>query len=381
MPAIPYLKKRIGQTYLVWFQNSNLYLQLEEPAWFVFRKTTKGYKAETIAKEFATRYAISKAQSLKFVLSVRLDAAKMNKVDEVSKHGLQFLETLDNHKFSPFSIHNYRLGDQLISFAYETRHFEHYLHPLISHFETTERSDEMPVFELFAYQERIVFRFNGQVKGSWTKDETHLVKGLIFMFLINVIHNKTDADWLMTVHASAITNGKKTILFSAPPNHGKTTIAALLQTIGYQLISDDFVPIDRNTFNAYPFPIAMSVKQTSMELLASLYPALEQKTLNYISPEKSVRFLPAKHQIDVYRAIYPVHEFIFIHYDKSVDFILEKLDPIKAIKLLLDQAWVVPTAGNAALLFEWITQISFFKLTYSNNQKALETITNLFDHD
>jgi len=369
MPAIPYLKKRIGQTYLVWFQNSNLYLQLEEPAWFVFRKTTKRYKAETIAKEFATRYGISKSKSLKFVRSVRSDAAKMNKVDDVPKLDNLVLETLDDHKFTPFSIHQYRLGDQLISFSYETHHFEHYLHPLISHFETEEIENEMPVFELFAHQDRIVFRFNGKVKGSWTKDETHLVKGLIFMFLINVIHKKTDADWLMTVHASA------------PPNHGKTTIAALLQTLGYQLISDDFVPIDRNSFNAYPFPIAMSVKQTSMELLSSLYPALEQKTLNYISPEKSVRFLPAKHQIDVYRAIYPVHEFIFIHYDKSVDFILEKLDPIKAIKLLLDQAWVTPTKGNATLLFEWITQISFYKLTYSNNQKALETITNLFDHD
>src|SRR5690606_33142888 len=137
------------------------------------------------------------------------------------------------------------------------------------------------LFELFKSQDMIVFRFNGEVKGTWKKDETHLVKGLIFMYLINVIHGKTEADWLMTVHASAISNGRKTILFSAPPNHGKTTIAALLQNRGYKLISDDFVPIDRNSLKAYPFPIAMSVKQTSMDLLASLFPGLEQKPLNF----------------------------------------------------------------------------------------------------
>jgi hypothetical protein len=196
-----------------------------------------------------------------------------------------------------------------------------------------------------------------------------------------VIHNKTDADWLMTVHASAITNGKKTILFSAPPNHGKTTIAALLQAQGYKLISDDFVPIDRNSFHAYPFPIAMSVKQSSMDLLASLYPALEQKQLNYISPEKSVRYLESNDSFDVANDVYPVHEFIFIEYNKSVDFKWEKLDPLKAMKLLLDQAWVAPNIGNAEILFDRILQTSFIKLTYSNNQKALEAITNLFDHD
>jgi hypothetical protein len=185
----------------------------------------------------------------------------------------------------------------------------------------------------------------------------------------------------MTVHASAITNGKKTILFSAPPNHGKTTIAALLQSRGYKLISDDFVPIDRNSFKAYPFPIAMSVKQTSMDLLASLFPALEQKTLNYISPEKSVRFLPPNANPDVTKEVFPVRDFVFIQYNSSVDFIWEKLDPLKAMKLLLDQAWVTPIKGNTEILFERIMELSFYQLTYSNNEKALDAIANLFDHD
>jgi hypothetical protein len=201
------------------------------------------------------------------------------------------------------------------------------------------------------------------------------------MFLINVIHDKTDADWLMTVHASAITNGKKTILFSAPPNRGKTTIAALLQSRGYQLISDDFVPIDRNFFRAYPFPIAMSVKQTSTDLLASFFPSLEQKPLNYISSEKSVRYLPAIDNTDVINCILPVHEFIFIEYNKSVDFKWEKLDPLKAIMLLLDQAWIAPNNGNAEILFDQFMKNSFYQLTYSDNEKALNTITNLFNND
>jgi hypothetical protein len=380
MPTIPYIKKRNGKTYLVCLQNSNQYIQLEEPAWFVFRKLLRRCKTETIAKVFAIRYGTGYEESLILVNDIRSQIENINRTDNLQVTIEPASEDLKKHQFSPFSIHHYKFGNRVIAFSYETRHFEHYLHPLIAHFETEEAYDEMLYFELFAWHEQIVFRFNGEVKGIWTKDETHLVKGLIFMFLINVMHNKTDSDWLMTVHASAIANGKKTVLFSAEPGKGKTTIAAMLQARGYQLISDDFVPIDRNSFSAFPFPIAMSVKQGSMDLLVPLFPELEQQTLTYISPEKSVRYLPPLH-FDVAQSVFPVREFIFIEYNSSVDFVWEKLDPVKAIKLLFDQVWVSPNQGNAAILFDRIMQISFFKLTYSNNQKALDAITNLFDHD
>jgi len=380
MPAIRYLKKRIGHTYLVWFQNSNLYAQLEEPSWFVFRKTVKRYKADTIASEFSLRYDISPDVSLVFVRKLRLEIEEMNQLTIAPDNINQVSDELSEYKFVPYSTHYYDLGNRMITFSYETRLFEYYLHPLIAHFETNPGLSDLPLFELFSYQERIIFRHDGVIRGSWNKDETHLLKGLIFMYLINTMHDKTDADWLMTIHASAITNGKKTILFSAAPGKGKTTIAALLQTRGYPLISDDFVPVDRDSLNAYPFPIAMSVKQGSMDLLASQFPDLEQKPVTYISPEKCVRYLPPNHT-EVIKAIYPVKEIIFIEYNNLVDFVWEKLDPVKSIKLLLDQAWVLPAPENAVRLFDWILRTNFYQLTYSNNEKALDAITNLFDHD
>jgi hypothetical protein len=380
MPEISYLKKRIGQSYLVWFQNSNLYFQLEEPAWFVFRKTVKRHKSATIAREFAVRYGIAPGESLTFVKDIRSQIEKMNQHDNVQNSADQFPAGLNDLPFIPYSVHHYLLGTHLITFSFENRTFEHYIHPLIAHFETTKQTPGVPLFELFAHKEKIVFRHNGEVKGVWTKEETQFVKGQIFMTLVNEMHHKTDADWLMTVHASAITNGKKTILFSAAPGSGKTTIAALLRVRGYRLISDDFVPVDRS-FRAYPFPITMSVKEGSMELLTPIFPELKQKTLTYISPEKSVRYLAPDHFPDVTSEIYPVHEFIFVQYDPSVDFAWEKLDPISGMKQLLQEAWVAPAKGNAGILFNRVDQISFYKLTYSNNQKALDAVTNLFDHD
>lgn len=379
MSFISFIKRKIGQTYLIWFKNSNQYFQLEEPAWFVFSRTIKRYKAETIAVKFAHRYGTDLDESRIFVADIRQKIDEMNRI--VNQENEQDKPTTDlaSYTFIPQSVHCYSLDGKTIKFSFETQLLEDYIHLLVKHLEVPEDGLATPLFELFFFQEKIVFRIDNKVKGIWAPDESHLVKGKIFMELTNVMHNKTDEDWLMTVHASAITNGKKTILFSAAPGSGKTTMAALLQAKGFQLISDDFVPIDRYSFHAYPLPIAMSVKEGAMKTLELLYPTLNETPLNYISSEKSVRYLPAENQF--INKIYPVHEFIFIQYNKSVDFVWEKLNPVQAIRLLLDQTWVIPTDGNPDLLFDFVSQKSFFQLTYSNNQKALEVITNLMNHD
>jgi len=379
MATIPYVKRKIGKSYLVWFQNSNLYFQLEEPAWFVFRKTIKGYKTETIAKEFSLRYSIESEESLAFVIGIRRKIEEMNKPEKQITPIGKTLETLSKYDFAPYSIHQYQLGDHKIEFSYGTDWLENYIHPLIHHLETLVESDTKFLFELFTFQDRIVFRSNNIVKGSWVSEESHIVKGKIFLELINVLHDKTDDDWLMTVHASAITNGSKTLLFSAPPGSGKTTIAAMLQAQGYQLISDDFVPIERDSLNAYPFPIAMSVKEGSLNLLSSLFPTLENEPLNYITSEKSVRYLPFENKM--MNLVHPVVGFIFVKYDNTINFILEKLDTVCAVKLLLEQSWIAPTNGNAEIFLDKVLENSFFQLTYSNNQMALEAIVQLFENE
>lgn len=379
MANIPYIKKKIGQSYLVWFQNSNLYFQLEEPAWFVFNKINRRYKSETIAKECAQRYSQPYEEAIRFVNEMRRNIEEINKTYRKSHSTKKEMEAFLNHEIHPFSVHKYHLDAKVIRFSFETDWLEDYIHPLIQHLETRKGKTVTSEFELFTADDWVVFRLNGEVKGTWTKDESHFTKGKIFLELINVLYEKTDLDWLMTVHASAVTNGRKTILFSAEPGSGKTTMAALLKNEGYHVISDDFVPIDINLFNAYPFPIAMSVKEGSMELLTSLYPELEKGPMYQTSPTKNVRFLPVKNEI--MKMIYPVEEFIFVSFDQNEDFRMEKLDLLDAFKLLLDQIWVPPSPNNVETLFERIQQASFYQLTYSNNQRALDAINQMFEND
>lgn len=381
MPAIKYLKKKIGLAYLVWFQNSNLYTQLEEPAWFVFKKTVKRHKAETIALECSHRYGLTFNECLKFVNDIRSNIKQMNRSVEILDKDKTYPVDLNTKRFKVFSTRRYQLTENMIEFSVENQQFESYIHPLIGYLETNKTNKKISQFELFEYEENSVFRLNGEVKGIWTRSETNRLIGFIYMSMINEMYNKTDDFWLMTVHAAALTNGRKTILIPAESGSGKTTMAAMLQNHGYQLISDDFVPIDRHLFRAWPFPIAMSVKQGAMDVLSQIYPDLEKKPIKLTSSKKNVRYLTPYYNPEFSELAFPIKEVVSIKYDSLVEFEFKKADKLKSIKLLLDQSWILPNAGNAGAFLDQVSQWSFYQLTYSNNEKALDAISKLFDHD
>jgi hypothetical protein len=195
------------------------------------------------------------------------------------------------------------------------------------------------------------------------------------------MYNKSDDFWLMTVHAAALTNGKKTILIPAESGSGKTTMAAMLQNRGYRLLSDDFVPIDRHFFRAWHFPIAMSVKQGALEVLSTMYRDLEEKPVNETPAKKSVRYLCPDYDPEKPNDAFPVKDVIMIKYDPKVEFEFKKAGRIDAIKLMLDQSWILPNPGNAKIFLDQVDQWSFYQLTYSNNELALDVIDELFDYE
>ena len=114
MPDILYLKKRIGHSYLVWFQNSNMYFQLQEPAWFVFSKIVRRHKSSTIALEFAQRYSTTPQESITFVDEIRSQVMKMNLPASHTIKEEQFSDIPDNYTYTPYSVHHYQLGDGLM---------------------------------------------------------------------------------------------------------------------------------------------------------------------------------------------------------------------------------------------------------------------------
>ena len=379
MRKIEFIQKPIEDSHLVWMKNSDLYFKLEEPAWFVFRRVAENHDTETIAQDFSNEFEQTYDASIKFVSELRQRIDTMNQPRHSTKKGQATNNEACNVEFNAYAKHRYHLLNSTIEFAFETDWLENYTHPLLQHLETKEPAKITSKFELFTSNNRVVFRRDKIVIGNWPNNKSEYVKGRILLELANVIYCKTDSDWLMTLHASAITNGRKTILFSAAPGSGKTTFAALLQANGYHILSDDFVPLERDSFKAYSLPLAMSVKPGSLDLLSQFYPDLNENELVRSNTNKIVKYLPIN--AETIEMVFPVNEIVFIKYDRSTDFLLEKIDPIDALNTVIDEAWIPPTPENVATFMDRISKTSFYRLTYSNNPKAINAITQMFKND
>jgi hypothetical protein len=148
-----------------------------------------------------------------------------------------------------------------------------------------------------------------------------------------------------------------------------------MQKKGYTLLSDDFVPIERDSKKCYPFPAAMSVKQGSKEILSTEFPSLaNDENKYYTHGNKTVSYLA----FSEFANPIPTKEIIFIKYNPDVDFEIEEIKRVEALKMLLEETWTYPSPESAGSFIDWFLTVRCVRRTYSNNEKAIDKIAQLF---
>lgn len=398
-----FISKKYRGLHFVWLQKSNTYLMLKEPAFDILTFIAEGKPNNLICDHLKNQYHFLPQVASQLIEGFQNELALLNQT--VAGRNDMDMKPYESHNFTAYSQRFYRAGNRIIEFSFETPLFESYLHPLIAHLEVGPTDNVSHKFELFGLNRRIVLRrdfsefISGKnqnvviskgkpvlastvknVLGTFQDDETHLLKGKIFIQLASALYEVPEDEWLMAVHASALTNGKKTILFTASPGGGKSTLAAILQKNGYRLISDDFVPFNQKGLACY-FPAAMSVKEGALKTLLPYYPSLNSKPENIITPEKRVRYLAEELNAAGFDERFPVSEVIFVGYNPKVSLRLRKLQRAKGISQFLNQVYIKPEKLFAQHFMNWALKTKFYQLTYSDNESAIKAISNLFDND
>jgi len=379
MDNIFYIYKKLNNSRIVWLKRSNQYINLKEPAFDVFQmlagETGKRIISEILREKYG--FDISLCQNLieniDTLISENISPDENN--PEITGNS-----NVGSFEFIPFSTRQYQFNDKLFSVSFENKNIENWFHPIFSHHELPKTEEAHYHFELFSFNGKLVFRF-------WETDEKQNKGDLpifeaknLFAKLANLIYNKTENDWLMTVHASAITNKKKTILITASSGSGKTTLAALLLTKNLHLVSDDLVSVDKQ-LNAYNFPSAMSVKRGALNSLLDFYPELKDKKEFHFSDEKKVRYLTTASHTNENPGFYPVKEVVFVQYDPKTEFKLTRLKRFNGIKRFLENAYIPPDEECAGIFLDWALKTSFYSLTYSDKEKATSAMIKIFEND
>jgi hypothetical protein len=70
---------------------------------------------------------------------------------------------------------------------------------------------------------------------------------------------------------------------------------------------------------------------------------------------------------------------VFVKYNPNTDLIFEPLPILDALHLFLQDAWVGDDLKRAKKFIHWFSKLTFYKLEYGNNKKAIEVLTRLMD--
>lgn len=89
----------------------------------------------------------------------------------------------------------------------------------------------------------------------------------------------------LLVHASAVEADERALLFPAPMEAGKSTLAAGLLRSGYRYVTDEAVVIDVATLEVQPYPRPISLDRGAWSLLPDLRPPLSNRVERFCTEQ------------------------------------------------------------------------------------------------
>jgi hypothetical protein len=413
----PRIIKKIGDSHVAWFGESNRWLEFREPAWFVYHKHEAGENEENLVAQLSARYGLPQAEALRFYREI-LEGIRKSSVPVAGNDPVP--ERLaDNPVFddSRFRRRHYIINGKPVTITYGSQELEHYIHRPLAWLQTEHptgnslhlrvgKNSQTP----FPGREKPYFLYAGD-RTEYLFDDAGAMKHRLYVMITSHIYDIPGNDWMSFIHASAVTNGSQAILLSSASGSGKSTMAAMLQLTpdengmpqpasrdlppsgtdrnpspapgrSLYFVSDDFVPIDSVSLKAHMFPAALTIKAGSFPVVEKYYHAGDDADSDYERfKNPGLRYLrPRLPSYDKYKPS-EVRKIVFIRYNPQVRFKIEKLPVIKALTLFHEEAWVSHNPDHVRKFVDWFVTLSCYRIEYSELSQALKAIRELFGEE
>ena len=390
IPSEKRVIKEIGSSQVVWFPESNRWVEFKEPAWFIYKMYEKDQDKNLISDQLAIRYDLPEKEADRFLEEVVEGIENAKRPLENHYPGISESEKYTRHEFKPYFTHHYLIKGQQVTVSYGTSLLEHYIHRPLAHLETKKERKGAAVFQVYELrdeEDKYILRYNvNRQQPDKIFEDPGILKHSLYTAITSHIYGIPEDEWMSFIHASAITNGREALLLSSSSGSGKSTMAALLQSQKskephkeFFFMSDDFVPVDAYSRMAHVFPAALTVKEGSFDVVARLYKPQNDSDSDFMkTSRRQTRYLHPKFQQPDQYMPQPVRTIVFIKFDKNADFKMEKLPVTSALAIFHQEAWVSHNPRHARAFIDWFVTLDCYMLEYSDNYKAMKAISELF---
>jgi hypothetical protein len=371
-----YISKSFNGKKILWFKSKNKYLILEDSFSILLDKYLNGISFRDFVFLCKSEYNLEHKDSSSLYENCSELIEQINSIPSIlSPQIIDHIPQIENN----ITI-TYQWNGEKVCINYTSEKLKALVHPKIQHLAVQTESEHSHI-HIFKLDNQIGFSIAEECCGLWSYKEFHLFQGKLSMHLLNQFTHKNDEDWLATLHASAVYKQDSCLVLLGVSGKGKSTATSLLMTNGYQLLADDFVPIEAEAKRIFAFPQAVSIKEAMVNPLSDYFPHLLSSISKKKNDEIQFRYLyPEINQLQVQKSK-KCKAFIFIHYSKGSKTKFKLLTKTRALELLIPDSWISPLEKNSMAFLDLILETPCYTLEYSDNSSMLNLMDQLMNDE
>ncbi|NQU51928.1 MAG: hypothetical protein HQ522_05270 [Bacteroidetes bacterium] len=368
----------LGEKTVVWLSEVNKYIVVIPPVDKIIKFIYQGESEKSILEYCVDTLKLSMDEANQTIQLVKNNLSKIESQKDISGnkiHSKFKIPTFDCKRF-------YQINEIVFFIEYETPEIEYLVHPKFAHLEIPETAKFNTHLQLFQIETEIVLLVNGETIGSWPNTMEHFMTGKVSMEILQKIYHNEEKNWMAVFHAAGISNGRESIMFLGDSGNGKSTLSAILLASGFDILADDFLPVESETLKLCSFPAAISVKKHAIDLLATNFPELKNsKEYSYPLFNKTVRYLSNPNSVKGAPKKVPCKALVFVKYEVNSELQFSSLAKDIAFQKLVPDSWISPLEKNARQFLNWFGKLPCYQLTYSNNEAMVETVNRIFNDE
>lgn len=205
-----------------------------------------------------------------------------------------------------------------------------------------------------------------------TGDPSVLIGGM-WHAILECIH--PGVHWRALLHGAALARDGIGLALAGPSGSGKTTLAAGLVSRGFDYLSDDAVPISEPNGAIVPWPLPLSIKPGSMELLKSRFPELGNAAAHSKKGTEARLLVLADNAWDA--SPVKLRTLIFPRFIAGAAPGQRRLSPFEAVQnLLTDRVWLgYPiTEARVKSFLDWLDDTPAYAISYGTLDDAVQLV-------
>jgi hypothetical protein len=248
------------------------------------------------------------------------------------------------------------------------------LRAMLAHLETPNARPEARIEIRKASSDELVLVTDG-VERVRTRDDGMLVGG-VWQAILEYIH--PNVEWLALIHGAAVARNGDGIALCGPSGSGKSTLTAALTGAGFDYLADDLVAVSALDGKIVPWPVPVSVKPGSFDVLTRRRPDLARAPSYRTKGVEARLLVPPPTAWDL--AEVRLRSLVFPRFTVDAAAQLQRISTFEAIeRLLIDRIWLgYPiTADRVASFLAWVNDRPAYVMAYGTLDDGIRLIEDL----